>query len=191
MQKNRNLRLSAVSLHDEPSFECYLSEDKWNGWACPYFTKEQADKLIAGLPEYLRWDGLHIIADLGDDIPEKYSPEMIDGESYWPVGAFGWTWSEDVIGVFDDSPRAVKQEMKIHVELVGGNFHSAATFLNKMGYAEYLIQMEGVGNYTHCVLKMPAELVKKIRSESRSYTSDPSHDDPIHPAFGRADFKKT
>lgn len=37
----------------------------------------------------------------------------------------------------------------------GGNMHDAATQLNKLDLADYLVQMDMTGNYTICVLKVP------------------------------------
>lgn len=67
---------------------------------------------------------------------------------------------------------------KLHTENIGGNLHEAATKINKLGWAEYVIAMDYSGNYTVCVFKMPSYLVKNIRMASPSYAADPSHDDP-------------
>lgn len=71
----------------------------------------------------------------------------------------------------------MKTEWKIHTENMPGNMHEAATTINKWGWAEYLIQMDGSGHYTICAFRMPADMVRKIRAASGSYISEPSHDD--------------
>lgn len=30
---------------EEKTFECYLEDGDWNGWACPWFTEEVADEI--------------------------------------------------------------------------------------------------------------------------------------------------
>ncbi len=69
--------------------------------------------------------------------------------------------------------------MKLHTENIGGNIHKAATFINKMGWAEYLISLYlNGGSYSTAVFRMPDEMVWKIREEDRRYASDSHHDDP-------------
>ena len=68
--------------------------------------------------------------------------------------------------------------MKIHTETFGGNYHSAANRVNELGWAEWLIQFNTVGNYTIGVFKMPADMVRKIRSDNPSWMVDPGFDDP-------------
>lgn len=41
------LKPSTVSFDEGPDFPCFLSPNTWNGWAMPYFTKEQADVVVA------------------------------------------------------------------------------------------------------------------------------------------------
>lgn len=83
---------------------------RWNGWVCPYFTREQIDKYIAW------WDGLSAV-DGSTIAPDSYAecrwdaeyPEVLhitegDGEDdvwhdtltpvdgLYPLGAWSWTW---------------------------------------------------------------------------------------------------
>lgn len=70
--------------------------------------------------------------------------------------------------------------MKLHTENLPGNIHQSATFINKQGWADYVISMDfSGGNYTIVVFCMPDEMVYKIRELDKSYTSDPHHDDPV------------
>lgn len=39
------LRPSRVEIEEPPTHECFITGESWNGWECPYFTKEQADVL--------------------------------------------------------------------------------------------------------------------------------------------------
>ncbi len=74
------------------------------------------------------------------------------------------------------------QEFKIHVDMIGGNLYDSATYINKMGWAEYLVSMscDAPYQYTIVVLRMPRSMVHKIRRESRSYIANVDHDDPIN-----------
>lgn len=66
----------------------------------------------------------------------------------------------------------------LHTANYHGNVHEAATSINKQGYAEYVLSMSYSSMNTIVVFLMPAELVYKIRSESRSYANRPDHDFP-------------
>lgn len=69
--------------------------------------------------------------------------------------------------------------MKIYTENVPGNTHAAAHYVNKRGWAEYLLQMETSGNYTICVFRMPTERVNAVRLERGWVGSTPvDFDDP-------------
>lgn len=69
--------------------------------------------------------------------------------------------------------------MKLHTETIPGNLHESAIIINKSGWAEYLVSMTSdSGHYTIAVFRMPYNMVNAIRSESRSYAANPSHDDP-------------
>jgi hypothetical protein len=87
----------------------------WNGWAVPYFRKEQVDALIAqnernraewpdGLVT-IRWGDAphadHLYLDdpaYPDEAMEENPPlyALIDGElvALWSPGGFSWTWEE-------------------------------------------------------------------------------------------------
>lgn len=74
-----------------------LSLRGWNGWACPGFTREECFKMIDS--PYLcdmKYDearDVFVIQLDGAEEPEEYSPITIDGVKYYPIGAWGWTWS--------------------------------------------------------------------------------------------------
>lgn len=75
---------------------------------------------------------------------------------------------------------------KLHTENIGGNLHEAATNINKMGWADYVLSMSfNGGNYTVAVFRMPIEMVHKIRKDKCSYVSDPHHDNYKVPDNGR------
>ena len=67
---------------------------------------------------------------------------------------------------------------KLHTKNINGNLHEAATWINKMGWADKLVTMDSNGFNTVAVFRMPAHEVYKIRNEDPSYVSAPNHDDP-------------
>ena len=67
--------------------------------------------------------------------------------------------------------------MKLHTENFSGNLHEAAVTINKLGWADFVMQMESSGGNTIVVFQMPNSMVHSIRKNSRSYVSDPHHDD--------------
>ena len=84
-------------------FAGFTLGERWNGWACPYFTYEQAQKLVTA------WQAIGAVAhyDLSRDEfvfgslepnteeePERCRPLDIAGQTLYPIGTRGWTWDE-------------------------------------------------------------------------------------------------
>ncbi len=69
---------------------------------------------------------------------------------------------------------------KIHTENIPGNMHQAAIWINKQGWAEYLMQMEFSGSTTVAVFKMPAKMVRDIHAKNDAYIAKPGHDDGFY-----------
>lgn len=72
----------------------------WNGFECPMFTKETADKVMEAVNNY--GDGLSMKYDAEKDayiyLEEGYEEEsytaIVKGNTkYYPIGAYGWSWS--------------------------------------------------------------------------------------------------
>jgi hypothetical protein len=80
-------------------FEGYTLEETWNGFACPYFTFEEAQKVVDA------WGESGSIASY-DSNSDKFNFEMQDGETdsfpaiqfdgmkLYPIGNGCWIWSE-------------------------------------------------------------------------------------------------
>ena len=93
-------------------------DDTWNGWACPYFEKAEAERMNEWLPELD--DGLDYSADT-DAFTTRYDPDAIetftgtdiDGMHLYPIGYGSWTWS-----IVEGKP-ATTQESTDNGEQVG------------------------------------------------------------------------
>lgn len=46
---------SKFQIDDGPIYEGYTNGNHWNGWACPYFTREVADQIAMLLPTRDIW----------------------------------------------------------------------------------------------------------------------------------------
>ncbi|QPA61253.1 hypothetical protein [Lysinibacillus sphaericus] len=92
------------SIEQQKSYEGYTEHNIWNGWECPLFTKEVADKIakdftIAGVM-YINYskefDRYLVTYDIDEPILEWYDQitKVIDGKEVklYPIGAFCWCW---------------------------------------------------------------------------------------------------
>ena len=103
------------SLGDATLFAGYTLGERWNGFACPYFTAQQANTWMAHYnaqyhAEYgidtVRYDADHdaYVITYPDD-PERPADiyagkdlETVDGRRHvYPIGAGDWIWSEPVV----------------------------------------------------------------------------------------------
>jgi len=106
-------------------FEGFTMGDRWNGWACPFFTKEEGHQLVrawnaAGcqadydpLSDLFRFALLDEIGNptpnLGDEeAAERFGPVMIDGMTLYPIGAGAWIWDESQPG---NIPEQISQQI--------------------------------------------------------------------------------
>jgi hypothetical protein len=87
------------------SFEGYTKGEIWNGWDCPYFTFEQAQKVLKAYNELRQIIGAISLAYYdsetdafvfpdSEDEPETYKALNEQGQNYYPIGAFVWIWEE-------------------------------------------------------------------------------------------------
>jgi hypothetical protein len=82
----------------------FSSGETWNGWDCPYFTFEQAQKVIEAFNTSQQIGGENVKAryDTEQDAfcfffessgeSEDFPAEEIDGQKYYPIGAGCWIW---------------------------------------------------------------------------------------------------
>ncbi len=94
--------LTKFVLENSPEFEGYDEGRRWNGWACPTFTREQADKVATWWNTQpgcvAEWDSEHdgyaFICE-GWDEPDCFLPDYLIqlGEKTWAIGAGSWCWN--------------------------------------------------------------------------------------------------
>lgn len=99
------MRAALFSIDDGPEFEGFHKGDRWNGWACPYFTHEVALQIAEHTntePDYQlvfdkdadvwKW----VTVDDVDDEPWEFERQtiVVNGEeiSVFAIGAYGWVW---------------------------------------------------------------------------------------------------
>lgn len=87
-------------------FEGYTKDEDWNGWACPYFNYEQAQKVLRIYNELRRIIGQKDFAYYepsadsfvfpvsGEREPENFMAIADEGQKYYSIGAFCWIWEE-------------------------------------------------------------------------------------------------
>lgn len=100
------LRKARFTWDDVDSFEGYTFDQTWNGFACPYFTREEGDAVLY----YCIASGDEGHYDQQEDtFMVTYPPEAggetdsfpgidveVDGKPMhlYPIGAWHWCWSE-------------------------------------------------------------------------------------------------
>jgi hypothetical protein len=77
--------------------------ERWNGFACPYFTSEVVDEIAQTLAAGLWGSEAGALTREGSDVvyvDPSYDDErqaipmvVIDGRELWAVGSWGWVWS--------------------------------------------------------------------------------------------------
>lgn len=90
-----NLKKAIFSMDcfDE-NIEGFTYGNTWNGWACPYFTFDNAMKLTSLVP-FNMW--YHQEGDtfltMSDEIDnEEFNAVIIDGQKYYAIGNCSWCW---------------------------------------------------------------------------------------------------
>lgn len=83
----------------EQRFACFVYEDrpKWNGYACPLFTREVAQELLNAIaPEGWSYDSAkdQFLVNCDGGGPEEYAAINTEHGVLYGVGAYGWCWEE-------------------------------------------------------------------------------------------------
>jgi hypothetical protein len=101
-----NLREAKLQLdtYGAEEFAGFTAGETWNGFACPYFTFEQAQHVLMahqnlGLDAGYDRERDEFFFTLGhgdEEGPEFYGPVRVGGLTVYPIGAGCWIWSEAV-----------------------------------------------------------------------------------------------
>lgn len=103
------LKQATFVIEDGPRYIGYDEEYSWNGWACPWFTKEEGLKIADNLYGYLTFDEakdsfVMVNQDTTDSEYDYYvgdDIETVDGTKHlYPIGNKSWIW--DVVSNYDD-----------------------------------------------------------------------------------------
>jgi hypothetical protein len=82
-------------------FDGFTDGASWNGFACPYFTHEQGNVVLAAF-KAAGDKGAHFDAGRDEfvftgiderwDEPDRFDGVVINGTVYYAIGAFSWCW---------------------------------------------------------------------------------------------------
>ena len=81
------------------TFIGFTSGETWNGWSCPLFTYDVAQRIVKihneqlNLRAYYNKEQDKFVFEFPDEI-EEYSGETIDGLNLYPLGSSVWIWEE-------------------------------------------------------------------------------------------------
>ncbi len=88
---------------NEKIYEGYTDGTLWNGWECPWFTKEVTEEMMRDLnkegvkTEYDEERDSYIVHQI-DDEPDVYDGADVVTEEgikhLYPIGAWCWIWDE-------------------------------------------------------------------------------------------------
>jgi deoxyribodipyrimidine photolyase-like uncharacterized protein len=104
----KQLTSASFVLDTQPKqhFKGYTGDSDWNGFTCPYFEREEAERVLsASEPNGYRWtydaDQDAFLVRSEDD-PEDYEPEVFAGTeqqtingdtlTVYAIGAYSWAW---------------------------------------------------------------------------------------------------
>ena len=95
--------LFSIDTVGDVQFSGYTDGRTWNGWACPYFPFDQAQRLVAEWREHgwkadydVRRDAfIFALADSSgdaEDDDEIFQAIEINGKKLYPIGNGSWIW---------------------------------------------------------------------------------------------------
>ena len=89
---------------NEKTYEGYTDGTLWNGWECPWFTKEIAEEMMQDLrnegveAEYCAKTDSYIVKDDNNETTDIFDGSYIETEDgilhLYPIGAWCWIWDE-------------------------------------------------------------------------------------------------
>lgn len=96
------MRETKFQIEDGPIYEGYTKGNHWNGWACPYFTREVADQIArevnADAPDctmcYDKANDAFAYKGYMEEEVVIFKGENIQGKHLYPIGAYSWIWDD-------------------------------------------------------------------------------------------------
>lgn len=82
---------------DTPVFKAWTVGEIWNGWECPYFEKEEAERVVNSQGGVWTRDGEVCSFNLNDEDyeVEKETIQTVEGPKVvWAIGNMYWIWSK-------------------------------------------------------------------------------------------------
>jgi hypothetical protein len=94
----------SLDTYGHQEFDGFTLHEDWNGWACPYFTYDQACLLVEAHRAHgweARYDSqndafVFSFEHDGQDTPDSFPSITIGERKLYPIGTFGWIWEECV-----------------------------------------------------------------------------------------------
>lgn len=89
----------------ETVFDGYTLGEDWNGWACPYFTFEQAESILEahrkqGIKAWYDEAADQFAFDLnqtGEGDVDAFPSVEVEGRKFYPIGSGCWIWEEEQV----------------------------------------------------------------------------------------------
>jgi hypothetical protein len=91
-----------IDTFGDQTFDGFTNGDTWNGWARPYFTFDQAERIIeahAAQGNKAAYDASEdaFSFEFSADEVDSFPAEVVEGRKLYPVGAGCWIWEEDIM----------------------------------------------------------------------------------------------
>lgn len=83
----------------------YTQGQRWNGWECPYFEKDQVNEILESLDGNIKagWIGNKVFVKESRNEVDEYEPTEIthmgETKTVWPLGSWCWTWEEYLVPI--------------------------------------------------------------------------------------------
>ena len=89
------MRETDVTIEGISTHHALVEDGTWNGWLCPWFTKDEAEAMIPWIreafDEEMRYDEA-MDAFVCED--EVFGGQLADGRLLYPIGNGSWIWRE-------------------------------------------------------------------------------------------------
>ena len=94
------LEKCTFTIDDQDYFEGYhYPSIRWNGWACPYFTKEEGLRIAEKTNNSIIYDAekdcfRETYQSFEEEEPNEYGSTVIDGMKLYAIGSGVWVWDD-------------------------------------------------------------------------------------------------